>query len=76
MTIFWVFVSAVLAILWVFTIIDIFRRHYTAGATVGWIVLVLVIPYLGAIIYWIVRKPTQAEVDQAILKNADSHMRR
>ena len=34
--------------------------------------MVLVIPYLGAIIYWIVRKPTQAEVDQAILKNADS----
>ncbi len=38
----------------------------------GWVALVLLVPYIGAIIYWIVRKPTQAEVDQAMLKNADT----
>jgi hypothetical protein len=74
-TLFWIFAAAILAILWVFTIVDIVRRHYSAGATFGWVALILVVPYIGAIIYWIVRKPTEAEVEQAMLKNADSHLR-
>ena len=75
MTLFLIFAGAILAILWVFTIVDVFRRHYSAGTTVGWLAVILLVPYIGAIIYWIVRKPTDAEVEQAILRNADSHMR-
>jgi uncharacterized protein (DUF58 family) len=39
------------------TIVDAIRQPYSTMATVGWIVLVLVLPFVGAIIYWIVRKP-------------------
>ena len=76
MTVFWALAGLILAILWVLTIVDVFRRHYSAGTTVGWLALIILVPYLGAIIYWIVRKPTEAEVQQAYLKNADSQMRR
>ena len=76
MTVFLALAGAILAILWVFTIVDVFRRHYSGGTTVGWLAVILLIPYLGAIIYWIVRKPTEAEVQQAYLKNADHQLRR
>ena len=71
MTFSWIVSACVLAVVWVLTIIDIIRRHYSTGATIGWLALIILIPFIGAIIYWIVRKPTQDELEQAYRAEAD-----
>ena len=60
-----------LAVVWVLTIVDIFRRHYSTWTTVGWLALIILIPFIGAIIYWLVRKPTADEVEQAYRAETD-----
>jgi hypothetical protein len=57
-------VACMLIAVVVLTIVDIVKRHLPAGATVGWIVLVLVLPFVGAVIYWVVRKPDPTDPEQ------------
>lgn len=70
MTFLWIVGACLLALVWVLCIVDIFRRHYSAGTTFGWLFLVLLVPFIGALIYWAVRKPTKEESDQAYLADA------
>jgi hypothetical protein len=70
-TVLWIIVACLLAVVWVLSIIDIFRRHYSAWTTVGWIALIIVLPFVGTLIYWSVRKPTGAETEQEYLAQAD-----
>ena len=72
MTLLWIFVSVALAVIWVLTIVDLVRQRYSAGVTIGWLALVLLLPYAGAIIYWIVRKPRDTEAEQAYLAQASA----
>ena len=55
------------------------RRHFgrqnTTGAKIGWIVAVLIVPYLGAIVYWIVRKPDAGSAEQAYQLEAERQAR-
>jgi hypothetical protein len=67
----WWVIAVAVAIVWVLTAVDIFRRHYSAGATVGWLVLIVVLPFVGSVIYWLVRKPTAAEAEQVYEAQAD-----
>ena len=46
-------------------------RHYSTWTTVGWLALIILIPFIGAIIYWLVRKPTADELEQAYRAEAD-----
>jgi hypothetical protein len=48
----------------VLTIVDIVKRHLSTGAAIGWIVLVLILPFVGAVIYWVVRKPDETDPEQ------------
>ncbi len=52
---FWLF-GVIIVALWVFTIVDIVRRRHsrTSGQTAAWILLVLIIPVIGTIIYFMV----------------------
>jgi Phospholipase_D-nuclease N-terminal/Short C-terminal domain len=54
--------------IWMFIAIfsDIFRRDDLSGwGKAGWILLIVVLPFLGILIYMIVRpKPTEAEIQQ------------
>ena len=63
MSLFWTLIAILVAIIWVITLVDLFRRHLGAGPTIAWLALVILLPFVGAIIYWIVRKPTTDEVD-------------
>jgi Phospholipase_D-nuclease N-terminal len=65
-SLFWTLIAILVAIIWVITLIDLFRRHLGAGPTIGWVLLVIVLPFIGAIIYWIVRKPSADEVEQYV----------
>jgi hypothetical protein len=70
-TFIWIVSACVLAVVWVLSIVDIVRRRYPTWTAIGWIALVLLLPFLGSIVYWLVRKPTPAEVDAAYLAEAD-----
>jgi uncharacterized membrane protein YhaH (DUF805 family) len=70
-SIFWIIGFIVLALIWAITIVDIFRHHYSGKATVGWLALIIILPFIGALIYWGTRKPTQHEVDEQYLGQAE-----
>jgi hypothetical protein len=70
-TVFWTIGAIALAVIWVISIVDVFRRHYSGGATVGWLALIVLLPFIGALIYWAKRKPSQDEIDEAYLGQAE-----
>jgi hypothetical protein len=71
MSLLWIIVLCLVALVWVLSIVDIFRRHYPGWTTAGWIALVVVLPFVGSAIYWFARKPTQADAEQTYLAEAD-----
>ncbi len=62
----WGTIALLAAIVWAITIYDIVRRHLGGKQTAGWIVLVIVLPFVGALIYWALRKPTPDELQHTI----------
>lgn len=66
----WVLVTVV-AVVWVLSLVDVFRRGYSGWTMAGWIALIIVLPLLGSVIYWSLRKPTPAEVEAQTLAEAD-----
>jgi hypothetical protein len=68
---FWWLFGVLIIALWVFTIVDIVRRRHsrTGGQTAAWILLVLIIPVIGTIIYFLVNgapgagAPRDADLD-------------
>jgi hypothetical protein len=63
-------------LIWVFiaVIADIFRRDISGGAKAGWILLVIVFPLFGSLIYVLARPKMTAE-DVADLAAADAARR-
>jgi hypothetical protein len=64
----WPFVGGILGVvllvIWVITLSDIFRRrHIGAGPTAGWAIIVLLLPFLGALFYWARREPSRDDVE-------------
>ena len=65
-------------VIWMFIAIfaDIFRRNDLSGwGKAGWIILVFVLPFLGILIYVIVR-PKMTEQDKEIMMKAQEQQRR
>jgi hypothetical protein len=71
MTVLWIIAATALAVIWVITIVDVFRRPHSGSATVGWLALIVLLPFLGALIYWGMRKPSRDEVEQQSLAQAE-----
>ena len=64
--------------IWMFITIfaDIFRRNdLSGGAKAGWIILIVLVPFLGILIYMIAR-PKMTEQDQEMLAAAQEQRRR
>jgi uncharacterized membrane protein len=70
-TLIWIVIGILLVVVWVFSVVDIFRRHYSAGTTIAWLALIVILPFVGSVIYWAVRKPTRDETEQAFLAQAE-----
>jgi hypothetical protein len=65
-------------IIWVFIAVfgDIFRRNdLSGGAKAGWIVLIVILPFIGLLIYMIAR-PKMTEQDRQIAAEAYERERR
>lgn len=71
MSLFWTLIAICVAIIWVITLIDLFRRHLGAGPTAGWLIIVILLPFVGALAYWIVRKPSSEEVEHSMQVERD-----
>ncbi|MFD8593831.1 SHOCT domain-containing protein [Kitasatospora sp. NPDC059646] len=77
LNIFWTMLELFLWILWFFLlfkiITDIFRSHdMGGGAKAGWTILVILLPFLGVLIYLIVRGGSMHERDLEQAKQADA----
>jgi Phospholipase_D-nuclease N-terminal len=58
----WVFILLPFIVVWVIGVVDIVRRPLSLPATAGWILFVLVLPLIGTLVYFLLRKPTQEEL--------------
>ena len=61
-------------LLWGCALVDLIRGRYHGWAIVGWMVLILVLPIIGPMIYFATRKPSSHEVDEKYL--ADRELQR
>ena len=64
--------------IWIFITIfaDIFRRNdIHGGAKAGWIILIFVVPFIGALIYMIAR-PKMTDQDKQMIEQAQEAQRR
>jgi hypothetical protein len=57
MSIIWVTIGVALVIVWVITGVDIIRRHLGAKLTSAWLLIIVLLPFVGALAYWVLRKP-------------------
>jgi hypothetical protein len=68
----WVFILIPLLIVWAIGVVDIVRRRdLSTVQTVGWVIVVILFPFLGTAVYWFLRKPTEKEIEQAQEAGAD-----
>jgi hypothetical protein len=74
MGVLWGVIAVLVAFLVIVSIADLVRRHAGAGKTAAWIVLILCLPFFGAVIYWLMRPAASSEVDLA--EQAESEIRR
>ena len=57
-----VFIVLPLVIVWVIGVVDIVRRDLSLQAKAGWITIALLLPVIGVIAYFAMRKPSEEEV--------------
>ncbi|NED10431.1 SHOCT domain-containing protein [Streptomyces sp. SID9124] len=77
LNLFWTMLWFFLWIMWLFllfrVIMDIFRSHDLSGwAKAGWLILALVLPYLGVLIYVIARGKSMGKRDVQEAKERDA----
>jgi type II secretory pathway component PulF len=52
MSLLWITGLCLLAVVWVLSIVDIIRHHYSGWTTVAWLALIVILPFIGSLIYW------------------------
>ncbi|GAA3017849.1 phospholipase D-like protein [Streptomyces sp. KhCrAH-43] len=77
LNLFWTMLWFFLWIMWLFllfrVIMDIFRSHDLSGwAKAGWLILALVLPYLGVLVYVIARGKSMGKRDAQEAKERDA----
>jgi O-antigen ligase len=64
MSLIWATLATLALILAVFSIVDIVRRRLGTGPTVAWVLLVVILPFVGSVVYWALRKPEPEDVQR------------
>ena len=64
MSILWGLIGFLLVIVVIITVVDIIR-HRRGRQLAAWLLIVIIVPFAGAILYWVLRKPTAQEVENA-----------
>jgi phospholipase D-like protein len=60
----WVFILIPLLIVWVIGIFDILRSPLARSTKAAWILIVLILPVIGTVVYFATRRPTAKEIEQ------------
>jgi H+/Cl- antiporter ClcA len=64
--------AVLVVVVWAFTAVDAFRRHYSsAGRTAAWLVLIVVLPFVGSLVCWLLHKLAPDDVESQGLAEAD-----
>jgi hypothetical protein len=71
MSIIWATIGVALVIVWVITVVDIVRRHLGAKQTSAWLLIVVLLPFVGALAYWVLRKPEPGDAALAAAVDSD-----
>jgi hypothetical protein len=66
-----IMIAAPLIILWVASVFDVIRQHYSGWTVVGWLLVVLVLPIVGPMLYFALRKPRESEAESTYLAQRD-----
>jgi hypothetical protein len=62
-TLTWVFIIIPLLVVWGIAVVDIVRsRTLSRIAKLAWIAIVLILPVIGTVVYFVVRRPTDDEI--------------
>jgi len=64
LTLLWIIIAVAVLVAWLLGIVDIFRRHLDAKHTVAWLLLVLILPIVGTILYWVLRPPDPGDLER------------
>ena len=67
-------VGVIVLIIAVISLVDMFRSHLSSGRTAAWAIIIVLLPLLGAILYWSLRSPTQRELGEHM--DAQAEVRR
>ena len=67
----WVFILIPLLIVWALGIVDITRRDMSRSSKAAWILIVVLLPFVGTLTYFLMRKPTEAEVRRSMQARAE-----
>ena len=60
-----------LALIWAFTLLDIFRRDDIGGGSKAlWVAVIFLLPFIGTLVYLIVRKPGGTPAERQLLEEA------
>jgi hypothetical protein len=65
------FIVLPIAVAWIVGVVDILRHGLPVGQRVLWIVIVIVFPIVGTLVYFFLRKPTDREIRAAQARAAD-----
>jgi hypothetical protein len=65
MSLIWWTIAVALAIVWVISIVDIIRRHLGAKRTAAWLLIIIILPFVGSVLYWALRKPEPGELERS-----------
>jgi prolipoprotein diacylglyceryltransferase len=69
MSFFWGVLSGIAFVIAVITLVDVVRHRRDLGTAklCAFILLIIILPFIGSIIYWLTRKPSQEEIEQTRL---------
>jgi hypothetical protein len=71
MSVIWATIAVALVIIWAITLVDIIRRHLGAKRTSAWLLIVLLLPFVGALAYWVLRKPEPGDAERVAAAQRD-----
>jgi uncharacterized membrane protein YqjE len=63
-TVVWITIAVLALIICVISVVDIVRRHLGAQRTAAWLLIVVILPFFGSLLYWALRKPEPDEVER------------
>jgi len=64
-TFIWIVIATAVAVVWLLGIVDIVKRGLDGKRTAAWLLIVLLLPILGTILYWVLREPDPGDLRRA-----------